>query len=501
MSRPNPNSNSKIGTDEWVSQIEQRRRQQNALVRTWNAIPLAGRYGLVILLLALMPLISAQPAFLQMIGFTSNEFIIRIGAQFLISAMLAIGLTVVVGYAGLLDLGYVAFYGVAGYLYAYLSSNFVTIGDMNGGGISGIHLPTLISLPLVIAVTMGVGWLLGSVSIRLVGDYLAIVTLGFGQIFVQLVLSATRVQFPWNAKPVDLTRGPNGINGLDPLSLFGFSLQSTLHYYYFFLLLLILVFITVDHLNRSRIGRGWRAMREDSLAAEVMGMPTRNLKLLAFAIGAGIAALVGVADAAWQGNVVPTPRYDVVTLINLYAMIVLGGIGSLPGAVLGAFIFTVLPELLRSPSLAGLLFYGAILVGLLIWLKPSRQLLTVLGGTIVGGLLLNFALGSIDTGTAPPGSLLNFWVQRWLVLPENFDTLGNLALGVVVLLAMLVTLSKGQIRWWLLGATLYLLAFAWETRLAAEPSATRILIIGVSLVLLMIFRPSGILGKAEVKVV
>ncbi|NJR48541.1 MAG: hypothetical protein HC780_02260, partial [Leptolyngbyaceae cyanobacterium CSU_1_3] len=155
-------------------------------------IPSPARYGLALLLLVLIPPITASAPVLQLVGVTSNEFMIRIAAQFLVSAMLAIGLNVVVGYAGLLDLGYVAFYGIAGYLYAYLSSNFVTAGEMNG-----LHLPTIISLPLIIAITTGVGWAIGAVSIRLVGDYLAIVTLGFGQIFVQLLLSATRVELPW----------------------------------------------------------------------------------------------------------------------------------------------------------------------------------------------------------------------------------------------------------------------------------------------------------------
>ncbi len=496
MNAPDQKNNPKIGSDEWVDQVDQRQRQRSPLARGWAAIPQPIRYAGVVALLMIFPLITAQPFFLQWIGLTSNEFIIRIGAQFLISALLAIGLNVVVGYAGLLDLGYVAFYGVAGYLYAYLSSGFVT-----AGGLNGIHLPTIISLPVIVAITMLVGWGLGSVSMRLIGDYLAIVTLGFGQIFVQLLLSATRVEVPWSAKPVDLTRGPNGINDLDPLAFFGFTFDSTLQYYYLFLAVLVLVYIAIDHINRSRIGRGWRAMREDALAAEVMGMPTRRLKLQAFAIGAGIAAIAGVIDAGWQGSVVPRPRYDVVTLINLYAMIVLGGIGSLPGAVIGAAIFTTLPELLRSPTLAGWFFYGVGLLGLLAWLKPSLRFVVVLGGTTLAGLVLNFVLAGLDVGKAPPGSALNRLVQQWLVIPKEFETVGNLAIGAALLLTLLVVIIKGPVRWWLLGLTIYVFVFAWETRLAAEPSATRILIIGVALVLLMIFRPTGLLGKTEIKIV
>jgi branched-chain amino acid transport system permease protein len=494
------NTSPNIGVDEWAAQAEERRRRQNPLLRGWLATPLALRYGLVLLLLIIAPPLSGLEPVLRLLDITSNEFILRIGAQFLISALLAIGLTVVVGYAGLLDLGYIAFYGVAGYLYAYLSSDFVS-----AGGLDGLHLPTWLTLPLIVGVTAGLGWALGAIAIRLAGDYLAIVTLGFGQIFVQLMLSATRVQLPWRDKPVDLTAGPNGINNLDNLSLAGYTLQSTLQYYYLFLALLVLVYLAVDRLNRSRTGRGWRALREDELAAEVMGMPTRRLKLTAFALGAAIAALAGVVDAAWQSNVAPDPRYSITTLINVYAMIVLGGIGSLPGAVLGALIFTLLPELLRNPAVAAMLFYSGLLLSLLAWLKLSWRLLALLAGTWSAGFLLNLAVGflapSWDAGIPKVGALFNRYVQGWLVLPEHYMMVGNVVTWLALLLLLATVLVKSWARWWLLGATLYALIFAWETRLAAEPSATRILIIGATLVVLMVARPQGLLGRAELKVV
>jgi branched-chain amino acid transport system permease protein len=490
----------RIGVDEWVAQVEKRRRQQNVLVRGWLTLPLAVRYALALLVIILIPPLTAAEPVLRLFGITSNEFIIRIGAQFLVSALLAIGLNVVVGYAGLLDLGYMAFYGIAGYLYAYVSSDFVT-----AGGLHGIHLPTLLSLPLIMVITTLVGWGIGAVSIRLVGDYLAIVTLGFGQIFVQLLLSATRVQLPWRDQSVDLTRGPNGINGLDNLALGGFTFQSTLHYYYLFLILLVLVYLAVDHLNRSRLGRGWRAMREDELAAEVMGMPTRRLKLRAFAIGAAIAALAGVVDAAWQGNVSPNPRYSIVTLINLYGMVVLGGIGSLPGVVLGALIFTVLPEILRSVALSSLIFYGAGFMALCYWLRPYTRLFAVVGGTLIGGFVLKGLALLLWPGLPPTAleanSLINQWVQRWLVIPAAYTAVGNVVTISAVILLLTMLMVKTRWRWALLSVAIYLLIFAWETRLAVEPSATRILIIGVTLVVLMITRPQGLLGKPEVRVV
>jgi ABC-type branched-subunit amino acid transport system permease subunit len=247
-------------------------------------------------------------------------------------------------------------------------------------------------------------------------------------------------------------------------------------------------------------------MREDELAAEVMGMPTRRLKLMAFAIGAAIAALTGTVFAAWQGNVVPT-RYGVLALINLYAMIVLGGLGSLSGAVLGAFVFTTLPELLRSVELASFLFYGGMLLGLIWWLRPWQRLVAIVGGTIAGAILIklwvNLAWPWLDTGAAPAaGSFLNRWVQSLLVIPPDVLTTGNVAIGLAVgALLLTVSLKDRPWRWVLLSLATYLLAFAWETRLATEPAVTRILVVGISLVVLMVTRPQGLLGKLRVEIV
>jgi ABC-type branched-subunit amino acid transport system permease subunit len=339
-----------------------------------------------------------------------------------------------------------------------------------------------------------------------VGDYLAIVTLGFGQVFVQLAKTATRVNVPFRDRPVDFTRGPNGINGLDNISIFGFEFDSTIEYYFLFLVLVVALYIAVDNVNRSRTGRAWRAIREDELAAEVMGTPTRRMKLLAFAIGAGIAALAGAVDAAWQGNVVPEPRYSVVTLINLYAMVVLGGIGSLPGVVIGAFIFTVLPEALRSAALAGILFYTGGLIGLYVYLKPFKKFAIFLGSTIIIGflarLLVNLIAPSLDSGFLEPGSVLNSIVQSWLIIPPNYELVGNVVTVLVVFTLLAMVLVKNpMLKNILLGLSIYMFAFSWETRLAVEPASTRILIVGATLVVLMIFRPQGLLGKAEVRVV
>ncbi|MFQ5407483.1 MAG: branched-chain amino acid ABC transporter permease [Anaerolineales bacterium] len=501
-----PAGEARIGADEWVVQ-EALRRQQRAgvfagVANMWDSIPAAARYAIAALFLIIAPPLSGLPFVVDLLGISSNEFIVRTGAQFLTFAMLAMGLNVVVGYAGLLDLGYVAFFGVAGYSYAYLSSEFIQIGGFIPHGIA---VPSIVSVPLIIAFTALVGWILGSVSIRLVGDYLAIVTLGFGQLFVQLATTATRVKLPWVDHTVDFTRGPNGINHLDPIAVFGFRFETTLQYYYLFLVLGALVYLFVFRINHSRLGRAWRAMRENELAAEVMGMPTRRLKLMAFAIGAGIAALAGSVNAAWQSNVVPAPRYSVLTLINLYAMVVLGGIGSLPGVVIGAFAFTVLPELLRSIALAGFLFYLGGLIALLALLRPFKRFMLVLGGTIAAGALLKLIVHvlwpGLDSGFPPSGSIINNIVQGWLVIPQNFELVGNIIAGAAAFVLLATILLKPPYRWISLGVAIYTLAFAWETRLAVEPAATRILILGITLITLMVTRPQGLLGKPQVTVV
>ncbi len=495
----------KIGTDEWVAQVAERRQEHTGVIgavqNTWNGVPLNARYGLFLLLALAAPIITGTEAFLNAADISSNAFLLRIGVRFLTFAILAIGLNVVVGYAGLLDLGYIAYMGIAGYLYAYMSSEYVVIGDLVPGGLA---VPSLISIPLIVIITAVVGWVIGTISIRLAGDYFAIVTLGFGLVFVQLSLTMTRVQLPWTDRPVDFTRGPNGINRLDDISISGYTFESTQQYYYLFLVLLVAVFVVVNNLNRSRTGRSWRALHDDELAAEVMSIPTRYMKVLAVIIGAGIAALAGAVDAAFQGNVVPSPRYSALTLINLYAMVVLGGLGSLPGAILGAFIFTVMPEALRSIQLAGVLFYGVGLILLFVYLKPKRFLL-LLGGTIIGGFMVKgIVLGLApqwDTGFPEAGSVLNQIIQGWLVIPPNFKLVGNVIAILAVGMMLLTAVIKPPYRWITLGVTIYMAAFAWETRLAIEPAATRILVVGFTLVLLMIFRPHGLLGKPEVRVV
>jgi ABC-type branched-subunit amino acid transport system permease subunit len=237
-----------------------------------------------------------------------------------------------------------------------------------------------------------------------------------------------------------------------------------------------------------------------------MGMRVRRLKLLAFAIGAAIAGLSGSIFAAWQTSVFPQ-NFDVTLLITLYAMVVLGGLGSLPGAVAGALLLSVIPELLRGPDTARLLFYGGAIAMTLLLVKPRWRGLAALAAVLALGFVIKLLATSLwreSLGAAPVPvpSGLGALAQSWLVFPQNATLLGNILFVLVIGLLMLVSrLRQSSLRLALLVPTLYLLAFVWETRLAAEPSVTRLLFLGAILVLLMTYRPHGLFGRPRVEVV
>ena len=218
---------------------------------------------------------------------------VRISAVALLFVMLALGLNIVVGFAGLLDLGYIAFFAVGAYSYALLASPQLAV-----------HWPFLILLPLGAAFAAVFGILLGAPTLRLRGDYLAIVTLGFGEIIRVFLNNLNR--------PVNITNGPQGITLIDPLQIGGFSLAQThsfagltfspVHNYYFVFLVCAALSIALSlRLENSRIGRAWVAIRDDELAASAMGINTRNIKLLAFAMGATFGGVAGGLFASFQG--------------------------------------------------------------------------------------------------------------------------------------------------------------------------------------------------------
>lgn len=488
----------RFGRDEWVAQVDSRRLAPTGLTgrlySRWNAVPLRWRFLGLLAAGAVIPLL------------TRNDYYLRVAGTVWLFAALAIGLNVVVGYAGLLDLGFVAFYGLGAYTYALLSS-----------GKFDVHWPSWAALLFVGAVSVGFGLLLGSPSLRLIGDYLAIVTLGFGLVFVQLGLTLDRVSVPWRDTPLDITGGSNGLINLDQLRFFGLSLTSVTNYFYALLIWLALVLFVIHRLNQSRFGRAWRAMREDPLAAEAMGMPTKRLKLFAFACGAAVAGITGGIFAAWQHSVFPN-NFDTDSLINLYAMVVLGGVGSLPGVVLGAGILTIVPELLRSPEVARVVFYAGLALTLVLAMRPRRAGLAVLAGVIGLGLVLRLAVqaaapgwlspptiqvaaASISSGFERASQSFGILIQKWILLPKNPLLVGNLAF-VLLVPALLgwARLPAGRWKPILLVPLLYLLAFVWETRLQAEPAITRLLLVGTLLVVLMIFRPHGLLGSRRVEI-
>ena len=287
------------------------------------------------------------PLLLQSFG---NAWV-RIADIALLYVLLALGLNIVVGYAGLLDLGYVAFFAVGAYLYGLLASPHLTdtFPAIAAAFPNGFHTSLWMVIPLALVLAACTGMLLGIPVLKLRGDYLAIVTLGFGEI-IRIFLN--NLDHPYN-----LTNGPKGINqiesvkifGLDlgkPLSIGGFEIASVSLYYYLFLFLVIVTVFICSRLQDSRVGRAWMAIREDEIAAKAMGLNTRNLKLLAFAMGASFGGVSGAMFAAFQGFVSPE-SFSLMESVMIVAMVVLGGIGHLPGVILGALLLAALPEVLR----------------------------------------------------------------------------------------------------------------------------------------------------------
>lgn len=264
--------------------------------------------------------------------------------------MLALGLNIVAGFAGLLDLAYVAFFGIGGYTFALLSSSQFDI-----------HLPFLLVLPLAALITMGTGIALGSTSIRLKGDYLAIVTLAFAQIFKLMLLNLD--------SPINITGGVNGIYSFDPINILGLNIISPIAYAYLIWLAAVVVTIASFRIKLSRIGRGWEAIREDELAAEAMGVNTTWMKLMAFAAGAFVAGAAGALFASFQDSVFPN-NFDFSQLVIVYCMVILGGLGNITGVIVGAIILSILPEFLREYGAYRMMSYGLILI-VLMALRPQ----------------------------------------------------------------------------------------------------------------------------------
>jgi branched-chain amino acid transport system permease protein len=327
----------------------------------------------------------------------------------MIFAIMAIGLNIVAGFAGLLDLGYVAFYAIGAYCAAFLASphfgalgiNLTFLGNV-GPGAAGIHLPFWLIAIVAIIVVATFGALLGAPTLRLRGDYLAIVTLGFGEIVPLFFKNLSSVTFSLDLGPINIqlenanwTGGVQGINPIDPpfLPFLGwvFDARSGPMAVYLGMFLLAVAILVARNLELSRIGRAWGALREDETAAEMMGVNTVRTKLLAFALGASFAGVAGSFQASYLGAST-SDFFDFSISILVLIMVILGGIGNIWGAVVGAFALTYLDKTLLpyigqrigdvAPSLPNpaeynFLIYGVILVIMMRFrpqgFLPSRQ--------------------------------------------------------------------------------------------------------------------------------
>lgn len=291
--------------------------------KVWFGIALAG------IVLAILPFL---------LGLHGQSWVRTVNFA-LLYVMLSLGLNIVVGFAGLLDLGYIAFYAVGAYAWAMLASPHF-----------GLHLPFWVIIPVGLVLAAIAGALLGAPTLKLRGDYLAIVTLGFGEI-VRIFMNNLDA-------PINITNGPQGINRVDAFSIAGFSfgrseqilgfrITGPEKYYYLLLVLTILIVIICARLQNSRIGRAWEAVREDEIAAKAMGINTRNIKLLAFSMGATFGGLAGALFASMQGFVSPE-SFSLTESILVLCMVVLGGMGNIPGVILGALLLSIFPEVLRA---------------------------------------------------------------------------------------------------------------------------------------------------------
>jgi branched-chain amino acid transport system permease protein len=303
--------------------------------RRWVSI---GTVVLIVLALLALPQISG--------GFLS-QVLVLVGLYLL----LGLGLNIVVGYAGLLDLGYVAFFAVGAYLTALLTSPVSSLG---------IGLSFWVALPIVMLGAAATGILIGAPVLRLRGDYLAIVTLGFGEIARILFLSDALK--PWLG-------GTQGILGIPNLSLLGFEFKRPDDLYYPILGFCGLAALVAYRLATSRVGRAWNAMREDEQVAQATGVNITNYKLLAFALGATLGCLSGALFSVQLHSVFPG-SFSILVSITVLAVIILGGMGSIPGVVLGAFVLIGFPELLREFAEYRLLVYGMVLVAMML-LRPE----------------------------------------------------------------------------------------------------------------------------------
>jgi branched-chain amino acid transport system permease protein len=364
--------------------------------RPWSYIAL---YAVVIAFALVLPFL---PGWLVLPSFIEQAIGSSALAKAALFVLFALGLNVVVGFAGLLDLGYVAFWAIGAYTAAILTGGADYTRALRAGDVTVADKPEWAAwmwliLLAAIGVSVVAGIILGSPTLRLRGDYLAIVTLGFGEI---VRITANNLD--------SITLGPQGITSIPhpaieagPVSL-EWGVLTDVKYYYLLLFFVVLWIVAISFLNRSRIGRAWVAIREDEVAAGAMGVPVVRMKLAAFAIGACTAGVGGVIYAE-QVNFVNPPTFSVLQSILILSMVVIGGMGSIPGAILGAIAVTLLPEMFREFNEYRYFVFGVALVAVMAFrpqgLWPSRRRTLELRGGLAEDKLPDVATaGGPETG-------------------------------------------------------------------------------------------------------
>jgi branched-chain amino acid transport system permease protein len=461
----------RINVDEWGVETHGRLERLPGVIgviqRRLAPTPPSARAAALIIVLALLPV------------FVNSSYIIEVGVSALLMMMLAMGLNLVAGWAGLLDLGYVAFYGFGAYVYALFSSPQIHV-----------QLPGLLVIVIVIISSALLGCIVGLPAIRLVGDYLAIVTLFFGEAFIQVVT---------NVAP-GVLGGPDGIPGANPLNILGWNVVTVDDTYMLLLVLATIVGVILFNLNRSRLGRGWRAVRENSVAAELMGVPVNRMKLLAFTIGAAIAGLTGVVFASVEYGAYPT-SFNAPLLIMIYAVVVLGGTGSLPGVIIASGVVIVLPEVLRSPSAADYLFYVLTFVAIFAFIRPLVRMLWIFVGVLVTGFITHAIGAAIWPHALSDNSFLGGVGRAFMVTLVNPSGPGDVGFILLVVGLVVAVQVHGWVRNVLIPLLVYLSAFVWQNILIVQPEVTREIFLGVLLVVAMNLRPQGLLGEARVEII
>jgi ABC-type branched-subunit amino acid transport system permease subunit len=470
----------RIGVDQWVAQSgerldlgtgwQRRLKLVDKWVGWWPRLALAALAGLAFALL------------------TNNVNILSVGFTCVVYAILCLGLNIAVGWAGLLDLGFIAFFGFGAYGYAIFASS-----ALGSDGSGGAHLAAFESIPIVLVAAGIVGVLIGLIALRLDGDYLAIVTLFVGQAFVEAVN---------NVDPGTLG-GVNGLFGLDGFHGLGGSITSPRGYFFMALIFCAVLAGILHLLDRSRTGRAWRALNDDPLAARAMTMPVNKLKVMAFSFSAMVGALAGTLFAAEQSSVFPT-NFNSNILILIYACLVLGGAGSIAGAITGGIVVTALSAMLSSPKDSAYLFYGLILLTLIWKVRPWRNLAALLAGTVAFGVVLHAVVGAISSSATAghPGSVgwIGSAVSHWVIVPSNAATYGNILFIAMICLVIALVRLEGTKRLLLAVPTIYVAACCWESRLIVNPAITTQIMLGAILIVTMAARPNGLLGAKRMEV-